>query len=172
MDKKIINIIFILFMFFSGGINKLRNIDGTSSYLEKKINSTNVNSVFIISLIATIVYFNLNIGKNKMLAGLTTLSFISILVLTYLKNDMFKPLYRLIIIGVILLLTLGSGIILYSAYTDQYKIYAYVSCVLLAVFTAMTILIFHFPTDPKEIIPFMKNLSITGGLMLLSTKFE
>ena len=41
----------------------------------------------------------------------------------------------------------------------------------LVVSTAMTILIFHFPTNPDEMISFTKNLSIFGGLMLLSQRF-
>jgi uncharacterized membrane protein YphA (DoxX/SURF4 family) len=41
----------------------------------------------------------------------------------------------------------------------------------LAVFTAMTILIFHFPTNKSEVISFTKNLSIMGGLMMLSNQF-
>jgi uncharacterized membrane protein YphA (DoxX/SURF4 family) len=50
----------------------------------------------------------------------------------------------------------------------MYQDYAYVATIGLATFIAMTILIFHFPTNKTEIISFMKNLSIFGGLMLLS----
>jgi uncharacterized membrane protein YphA (DoxX/SURF4 family) len=53
----------------------------------------------------------------------------------------------------------------------MYKDYAYVSTIGLATFIAMTILIFHFPTNKSEIISFAKNLSIFGGLMLLSQEF-
>jgi hypothetical protein len=80
-------------------------------------------------------------------------------------------IYDSTIIGVIGLLTLGSLLILYSLYTSKYEEYAYVATIGLAVFTAMTILIFHFPTNPDEMISFTKNLSIFGGLMLLSQRF-
>jgi uncharacterized membrane protein YphA (DoxX/SURF4 family) len=53
----------------------------------------------------------------------------------------------------------------------MYQDYAYVATIGLATFTVMTILIFHFPTNNSEIISFMKNLSIFGGLMLLSQQF-
>jgi phosphoglycerol transferase MdoB-like AlkP superfamily enzyme len=80
-------------------------------------------------------------------------------------------IYNTAITGVIGLLTLGSLLILYSLYTSKYEEYAYVATIGLAVFTAMTILIFHFPTNPSEMISFTKNLSIFGGLMLLSRRF-
>ncbi len=80
-------------------------------------------------------------------------------------------IYNTAITGVIGLLTLGSLLILYSLYTSEYEEYAYVATIGLAVFTAMTILIFHFPTNPSETISFTKNLSIFGGLMLLSRRF-
>jgi len=67
--------------------------------------------------------------------------------------------------------TLGSLLILYSLYANKYEEYAYIATIGLAAFTAMTILIFHFPTDPSEMISFTKNLSIFGGLMLLSQRF-
>jgi hypothetical protein len=80
-------------------------------------------------------------------------------------------IYDVAILGVIGLLTLGSVIIMYSLYTNSYKEYAYAATIGLAAFTAMTILIFHFPTNKAEVISFTKNLSILGGLMLLSQRF-
>ena len=64
-----------------------------------------------------------------------------------------------------------KAIIMYSLYTNSYKEYAYAATIGLAAFTAMTILIFHFPTNKEEVISFTKNLSILGGLMLLSQRF-
>jgi uncharacterized membrane protein YphA (DoxX/SURF4 family) len=75
------------------------------------------------------------------------------------------------ICGVIILLLFGSLVILYSLFTSMYKECAYIATIGLATFTAMTILIFHFPTNKSEIISFTKNLSIFGGLMLLSQQF-
>ena len=70
-----------------------------------------------------------------------------------------------------MLLIFGSLLVLYSLYTNMYKDYAYVATIGLSTFIAMTILIFHFPTNKSEIISFSKNLSIFGGLMLLSQQF-
>jgi hypothetical protein len=103
--------------------------------------------------------------------------FIGIPALAYFKKllnqseALVSLIYNTAITGVIGLLTFGSLLILYSLYTSKYEEYAYVATIGLAVFTAMTILIFHFPTNPDEMISFTKNLSIFGGLMLLSQRF-
>jgi hypothetical protein len=91
----------------------------------------------------------------------------------YLKQagKLISLIYNTAIFGVIILLLFGSLLILYSLYTNMYKDYAYVATIGLATFTAMTILIFHFPTNKSEVISFTKNLSIFGGLMLLSQQF-
>jgi hypothetical protein len=88
----------------------------------------------------------------------------------YLKQAL-KLIYNTTICGVIILLLFGSLVILYSLFTSMYKECAYIATIGLATFTAMTILIFHFPTNKSEIISFTKNLSIFGGLMLLSQQF-
>jgi hypothetical protein len=88
------------------------------------------------------------------------------------KNQLFLSLiYNTAIIGVIILLFFGSLMVLYSLFSGACQELAYVSTIGLATFTAMTILIFHFPTKKEEVISFTKNLSIFGGLMLLSQQF-
>jgi uncharacterized membrane protein YphA (DoxX/SURF4 family) len=53
----------------------------------------------------------------------------------------------------------------------MYNSLAYYSSVGLAVFTVLATLIYHFPPFGSEYYAFMKNLTATGGLMVLSTLF-
>ena len=194
MDNKLFicfNAFLLLFIFLAGGINKIVSFQGTVEFLETKINAIQLNPIFIVAVAAAIIYFYvvlITFGPkrqtdtsqliNAYLFLLISIAFIGIPVLAYFKRALLnqsKTLVSLIydstIVGVIGLLTLGSLLILYSLYTSKYEEYAYVATIGLAVFTAMTILIFHFPTNPNEMISFTKNLSIFGGLMLLSQRF-
>jgi hypothetical protein len=175
----------LLFIFISGGVNKIINFQGTVDFLKTKINAIQLNPIFIAAVSVAIIYFyvNLNVSNNANQAMnaplfiLISIALISIPVLAYFKQalntskQMISFIYDSAIVGVIGLLTLGSLLILYSLYTNKYEEYAYFATIGLAAFTAMTILIFHFPTDPSEMISFTKNLSIFGGLMLLSQRF-
>ena len=187
MDKMLIcfNTFLLLFIFLAGGINKFINFHDTVNSLQTKINTIKLNFVFIISIIITIIYFYIVLNhqiyyKNILYLFLLSAIFITIIVIPflvffkkYLKqlNSIVSLIYNITICGVIILLFFGSLIILYSLYTNMYQEYAYIATIGLATFTALTILIFHFPTDKSEIISFMKNLSIFGGLMLLSQQF-
>jgi uncharacterized membrane protein YphA (DoxX/SURF4 family) len=193
MDNKLIicfNAFLLLFIFLAGGVNKIMSFEGTVEFLEAKINAIQLNPIFIAALAAAIIYFYVVLimnGKasqtsqtsqlNVYLFLLISIAFIGIPALVYFKkalnqNKMLVSLiYDSTIVGVIGLLTLGSLLILHSLYTNKYEEYAYIATIGLAVFTAMTILIFHFPTNPDEMISFTKNLSIFGGLMLLSQRF-
>ena len=79
--------------------------------------------------------------------------------------------YQLAIIMVIVLEIVAPIIILYSLQTSMYNSLAYYSSVGLAVFTVLATLIYHFPPFGSEYYAFMKNLTATGGLMVLSTLF-
>ena len=190
MDNKLFicfNVFLLLFIFLAGGINKIVSFQSTVEFLETKINAVQLNPIFIVAIIAAIIYFYVILimnGKASQTSQLNvylfifiSIAFIGIPALAYFKKalNQSKMLVSLIydstIVGVIGLLTLGSLLILYSLYTSKYEEYAYVATIGLAVFTAMTILIFHFPTNPNETISFTKNLSIFGGLMLLSQRF-
>jgi len=194
MDNKLFicfNAFLLLFIFLAGGINKIVSFQSTVEFLETKINAVQLNPIFIVAIISAIIYFYvvlITFGPkrqtdtsqliNAYLFLLISIAFIGIPVLAYFKRALLnqsKTLVSLIydstIVGVIGLLTLGSLLILYSLYTSKYEEYAYVATIGLAVFTAMTILIFHFPTNPDEMISFTKNLSIFGGIMLLSQRF-
>ena len=115
--------------------------------------------------------------KNMYLFLLISIAITGIPFLAYFKKYLNRGkalvsfIYDAAIAGVIGLLIFGSLLILYSLYTNKYQEYAYIATIGLAVFTAMTILIFHFPTNKSETISFTKNLSIFGGLMLLSQRF-
>jgi len=188
MDKLLIcfNTFLLLFIFLAGGFNKILNFHNTVNSLETKINTIKLTPIFIVAIIITIIYFynilnaqvynkNYNLYLFLLSAIIITIIGISFLVFfkKYLKqlNAIVSLIYNITICGVIILLFFGSLIILYSLYTNMYQEYAYIATIGLATFTALTILIFHFPTDKSEIISFMKNLSIFGGLMLLSQQF-
>ena len=187
MDNKLFicfNAFLLLFIFLAGGINKIVSFKGTVEFLETKINAIQLNPIFITAVAAAIIYFYMILimnGKtsplNVYLFFLVSIAFIGIPFLVYFKKVLHQSkwlislIYDSAIAGVIGLLTFGSLLILYSLYTSKYEEYAYIATIGLAVFTAMTILIFHFPTNPDEVISFTKNLSIFGGLMLLSQSF-
>lgn len=80
--------------------------------------------------------------------------------------------YYLTILGVILLEILAPIVILFSLYTNTYTEYAYYSSIGLALFTVLATLIYHFPSNKSQYYAFMKNLTATGSLMLLSTFFH
>ena len=161
------------------------NFKGTVDFLKTKISTIQLSPIFIAALSAAIVYFYVNLivmqkatqRMNAPLFILISIALISIPALVHFKTALntskwlVSLIYNSAIVGVIGLLTFGSLLILYSLYTNQYEEYAHIATIGLAVFTAMTILIFHFPTDPSEMISFTKNLSIFGGLMLLSQRF-
>ena len=182
----VFNAFLLLFIFLAGGVNKILNFQDTVNSLETKINTIKMDPIFIGAIIIAIIYFyiilNAQIYNKNQKLYLFLLSVISItiigipflvLVKNYLKHSQtfISLIYNTIICGVICLLIFGSLIILYSLYSNMYQNCAYVATIGLATFIAMTILIFHFPTNKTEIISFMKNLSIFGGLMLLSQEF-
>ena len=178
MDKLIIcfHVFLLLFIFLAGGLNKIANFQDTANYLETKINAIQLNPIFISAIITTIIYFYIiSMQTNNMyLFLLISIVITGIPFLAYFKKYLNRGkalVYDAAITGVIGLLTFGSLLILYSLYTNKYQEYAYIATIGLAVFTAMTILIFHFPTNKSETISFTKNLSIFGGLMLLSQRF-
>ena len=187
MDNKlftVFNAFLLLFIFLAGGVNKIISFQDTVDFLETKVNAIQLNPIFISAIVAAILYFyvimmmngetNQTSQFNIYLFIFVSMAFIGIPTLAYFKKRLGRfvsLIYNAAIVGVIGLLTLGTLLILYSLYTSKYEEYAYVATIGLAVFTAMTILIFHFPTNSSEMISFTKNLSIFGGLILLSQRF-
>ena len=80
--------------------------------------------------------------------------------------------YNLAIIGVVMLEIFAPIMILFSLYTNTFSKYAYYSSIGLAIFTILATLIYHFPPNGSHYYAFMKNLTATGALMLLSTHFN
>jgi len=124
-----------------------------------------MNNLFIGSLFLVILYLSSAFGKIQNIEGTAK----------YLQSRLtFLPLTICIvaIIGVILLKFISSFTILYSAYTGKYKLLAYLAVLGLIAFNIAATFIFHFPPVGDEYINFLKNLSITGGFILLLDKFR
>jgi uncharacterized membrane protein YphA (DoxX/SURF4 family) len=87
-----------------------------------------------------------------------------------LKNKISFPiiLCKLSIILVIILEICAPVLIIYSLVYRKYTYYSYIATNLLIVFTIIATILYHFPTQPNQYYYFMKNLSIIGGLLLLS----
>jgi len=105
-------------------------------------------------------------GVNKAFKFMPTVK------LTQSKFPIKFPLwfFKLAIVGVVLLLTIGSGLMVYSTYTNKLRKYSYYTSILMIIFTIMATFLFHPPLTDK--IHFMKNTSIVGAFfLLLSTHF-
>jgi uncharacterized membrane protein YphA (DoxX/SURF4 family) len=87
-----------------------------------------------------------------------------------LKNKISFPiiLCKLSIILVIILEICAPVLIIYSLVYGKYTYYSYIATNLLIAFTIFATILYHFPTQPNQYYYFMKNLSIIGGLLLLS----
>ena len=98
----------------------------------------------------------------------------------YLKNKInfiFKinfnipNIFYILSIIIAIIIQIGcSSYILYSIYNNLYKSNNYLIYSIYAIigFTILATLIFHFPPIGKDYNSFMSNLSIIGGLLLLS----
>jgi hypothetical protein len=75
--------------------------------------------------------------------------------------------YKLEIIGVIVLLIIGSLFLNYSIFTEKYKKESSYIIILFIAFTIAATLLFHLPTDKTQQIQFFKNVSIIVGFILL-----
>ena len=75
--------------------------------------------------------------------------------------------YKLMMIGTILLLTLGSFILTYNIALNKNKFLTKILCLCFIIFTILATYIVHFPPKGKEYYQFLKNLSITGAFIIL-----
>ena len=95
---------------------------------------------------------------------------------TYLQKNVNINLpfyiYIIAILLVIFLQIVGSSVILYSSATNKINKLAYYSCIGLAIFTIMATLIFHMPPTGDNYYAVLRNISITGALLLLADKFN
>lgn len=71
----------------------------------------------------------------------------------------------LAIVTVVVLEILAPIFMIYGLHNSEYKIFGYYSCLGLIVFTILATLLYHNPLyDESQKIPFLKNISIIGGL--------
>jgi len=114
-----------------------------------------------------LMYFLAGINKAKNFSS-TVAGFKNMFFFKKLPNFF----YNIAIFFVIILEILGPIMIQYSIFTNSYEIYAYYSSIALAIFTILATLIYHFPPNGSEYYPFMKNLTATGALFILSMQFN
>ena len=122
----------------------------------KSVGALLLNAIFLISAYGKIVGFNGTANSLKNVFWIKGLP------------DLF---YKFVIFMVILLLLAGPGVILYSLYDSNYNKYAKYACYTLAIFTFLATLLYHMPVDSNQKNHMLKNISIIGGLLILSELF-
>ena len=80
-------------------------------------------------------------------------------------------LCKICILFVIILEIFAPLIIMYSLLYGNYNKISYIATMFLVIFTIVATLMYHFPTQPNQYYFFIKNISIIGGLILLSNYF-
>jgi polyferredoxin len=60
----------------------------------------------------------------------------------------------------------------YSIHNNTNKKEVYYTVIAFILFNIMATLLYHYPSNKKEFINLLKNLSITGGFILLLDKFS
>ena len=113
-----------------------------------------------------LMYFLAVINKARNFSGT-----VSVFKNMFFMKKLPNLFYQLAIFLVIVLEILAPIIILYSLQTDMYIDLAYFSSIGLAGFTILATIIYHFPPTGGQYYAFMKNLTATGSLLLLSTLF-
>jgi uncharacterized membrane protein YphA (DoxX/SURF4 family) len=135
--------------------------------------------LYIVSFLLTCMYFLSSIQKVKGFND-TSISFQKMTGNKLLKIPL--SLSKLLIICAILIELLCPIILFYSIYKIQnshdkmtihkYKTYAYYSLLLLVLFTILATYIYHYPPNGDEYYPFMKNITIIGGLLAMTLHFH
>lgn len=77
---------------------------------------------------------------------------------------------NLCILGIIIVIILelfGSLFLIYSVYTNRYREYAYNTVLAFIIFNIIVSLVYHYPSSYKQFMNFLKNVSITGGFIIL-----
>ena len=125
-----------------------------------------MNTLFIYSFLIVLMFILSGYSKTKDIKG--NAKFLQ----NKVKLNLPFNLYIVAILMVIFLQIVGSLSILYSAYTNQNRQYAYNSSVALAGFTVLATLIFHMPPTGDNYYTVTRNVSITGALLLLADRFK
>ena len=120
----------------------------------------------IYAFMILLMYFLAGINKARNFSG-TVSGFKNMFFLKNLPN----LFYQLAIFLVIVLEIVAPLVILYSLQTNLHTNLAFYSSVGLAIFTILATLIYHFPPNGSQYYPFIKNVTATGALFLLSTLF-
>lgn len=122
-----------------------------------------MNNTIIGSILLLIIYILSAYGKIFNITGTAK----------YLQSHIPLPINLCIIaiMMVIILQSVGSGIIIYSAITNKLRSLAFLTICAFILFNIFATLIFHFPPVGDQYLNFLKNLSITGGFVLLLDRF-
>lgn len=106
-------------------------------------------------------------GFNK------ALNFIPTVELTQTKFPIKLPLwfFKLTIVGVIILLTIGSLLLIVNTFTNKFNKLAFYTTICMILFTIMATLMFHYPPVGADKYHFQKNLSIIGGFFIILGDF-
>lgn len=116
-------------------------------------------------ILLLLIFFLSGISKLKNFKG-TVSGFKNVFFLKKMPNF----IYNLIIFLVIVLEILGPIIILYNSQTNNFSKLSYYSSISLAIFTLIATYLYHNPMTQKgQFYYFMKNVSIIGGLLVLSS---
>ena len=123
--------------------------------------------VILYVFMIVLMYFLAGINKIKNFS-----STVSGLKMVFPLKNLPMIFFKIVIILAILIEILSPIIILYATQSGHLSELAYYSSISLAVFTILATLLYHFPpTKWVNYYPFMKNLTATGGLLLLSSNF-
>jgi uncharacterized membrane protein YphA (DoxX/SURF4 family) len=137
-----------------------------------------MNTLFIYSFLIVLMFLLSGYSKIKDIGGTANFLQNNVQLNMPFKMPFEMPfvmpfnIYIVAILIVIFLQIIGSLTILYSSATSNAKQYAYYSSISLAGFTVLATLIFHLPMVGENYYTVMRNISITGALLLLSDKFK
>lgn len=76
-----------------------------------------------------------------------------------------------VIVGVVALEILAPIFMVHATLGGD-RLFGYYSAIGLAIFTFLANLIYHYPPKKENYNPFMRNMAIIGGLLLLSLEFQ
>ena len=116
-----------------------------------------LNAIYVISAYGKIVNFKGTVDSFKNVFWIKNLP---------------QWFYSLAIFLVIVLLISGPSIIIYSVFNGKMNKYAKYMCYALAGFTLLATLLYHMPVDSNQKNHLLKNVSIIGGLLLLSEQYK
>lgn len=78
-----------------------------------------------------------------------------------------KFLAQIIILAVIVIEIVCPAIVVYSFNSNKVKSLAHIAVIILIGFTILATLLYHLPTNVSQIIKFLSNTALLGGLWLL-----